>query len=198
MKRGFSFIEVLIVITIATFLVLIVINVNSNISLLNNLVTQELQSKSDIDQTLQIVTVNIRSAEASASGAYPVDSASTSTFAFYSDIDGDGANEHVRYFLASSSIYRGVIQPTGTPPTYPTSSEIVTDIIDNVIIPSSTSLFSYYDASYTGTQPALASTADVSPIRLVQMSFYVDTKPRQAPGPQYFSALVDIRNLRSN
>lgn len=196
--KGFSLIEVLIVVVIATAIVLVVSNLSGNVSLLNTLVSQELQSKSDISQTLQIMTTDVRSAGPSASGAYPIDSATTSSFIFYSDTNGDGVNERVRYFLASSTIYRGFIKPTGTPPTYSTSSEVLTDMIDNVIIPTSTMLFSYYDASYTGTQPAMTSTVSVQNIRLVNISFYADVQPKQSPGPQYFSTLIDIRNLRSN
>ena len=85
--------------------------------------SQELQSKSDIKQTLQIVTTEIRSASASANGAYAIDSAGTSSFAFYTNLHENGIMEHVRYFFASSTIYKGVIQPTGTPASYPTSSE---------------------------------------------------------------------------
>ncbi len=197
MKNGFSLIEILIVVAIASSIVLVVSNLSGNVSILNSLVSQELQSKSDINQTLQIVTTEIRSAGPSASGAYAISAAATSSFVFYSDTNGDGIAERVRYFLASSSIYRGVIQPTGTPATYPTSSEVTTSMVDNVIIPSSTVLLSYYDTSYTGTQPAMTSTADVASIRLVRVSFYSDVKPQQSPGPQYFSVLVDIRNLRS-
>jgi prepilin-type N-terminal cleavage/methylation domain-containing protein len=198
-RQGFSLIEILIVVAIASSVVLIVSNLSGNVSLLNGLVSQELQSKSDITQTMQIMTSEVRSAGPSASGAYPIDSAGTSSFVFYSDSNEDGKVERIRYFLASSTVWRGVIMPTGTPAAYPTATETMTDMIDNVVIPSSTTLlFRYYDASYTGTQPSMTSTADVTGIRLVGISFYTDIKPRQSPGPQYFSILINIRNLRSN
>jgi prepilin-type N-terminal cleavage/methylation domain-containing protein len=198
-RRGFSLAEILIVAAIAASFVVVVSNLSGNVNLLNGLVSQQLQSKSDIAQTLQIMTSEIRSAGPSQSGAYPIDSATTSSFAFYSDINKDGSMEHVRYFLASSSIYKGVIEPTGTPATYPTSSEVILDIIDNIVAPTtSTPLFSYYDANYTGTQAALPSPIIISSVRLVGISFGSDVQPKQSPGPEYFSSLVDIRNLRSN
>jgi prepilin-type N-terminal cleavage/methylation domain-containing protein len=198
-RRGFSLLEILIVVAIAVSVVIVVGNIGGNVNLLNGFVSQQLQSKSDIDQSLQVMAGEIRSAGLSASGAYPIDSASTSSFAFYSDIYKNGIPEHVRYFLASSTLYKGVIEPTGTPIFYPTSTEVVTDVIDN-IIPSSTStpLFSYYDATYTGTQPPLPSSTPIASVRLVNISFGADVQPKQAPGPEYFSLLVDIRNLRSN
>lgn len=196
--EGFSLIEVIIVVAIAISLVMVVSNLSGNVSGLNSLISQQLQSKSDTNQTLQIMTTEIRSASPSQNGAYPIDTASTSSFAFYSDINKDGSTEHVRYFLSSSTIYKGVIAATGTPATYPTSTEIVTDIIDNVIIASTTPLFSYYDANYTGTQPAMTVPISISDIRLIKISFSADVNPTQTPKPEYFSAMVDIRNLRSN
>src|SRR5258708_862523 len=139
-RKGFSLIEILIVVAIATSIVLVVSNFSSNISVLNGLVSQELQSKSDITQTLQIITSKVRSSGPSASGAYPIDTAATNTFIFYTNSSQDGKIKKVRYFLSSSTVFRGVIQPTGTPATYPTSGEVVTDMIDNVTFPTSTLL----------------------------------------------------------
>jgi prepilin-type N-terminal cleavage/methylation domain-containing protein len=201
MKRqnGFSLVEVLIVVAIAASLVIVATNFSGNVSGLNTLISQQLQSKSDTSATLQIVTSEIRSASPSQNGAYPIDSASTSSFAFYSDINKDGKTEHLRYFLASSTIYKGVISPTGTPATYPTSSEIVTDIIDQVIVPTSTPLFRYFNANYTGTQAALSVPVNISNIRLIGLSFFTAAaNSQQSQAPQYFSELIDIRNLRSN
>jgi len=198
-RPGFSLLEILIVVMIATSIVLVVSNLNGNVSLLNGLVSSELQSKSDVNQTMQIITAEIQSAAPSANGSYPIDAASTSSFAFYADINRDGGVEHIRYFIASSSIYKGVIEPTGTPATYPTSTELVTDIIDKVVIPSSTPLFSYYDASYTGTQSPMSSPVIIQNIRLVQVAFLLQpSQTSTAVMPQAFSSLIDIRNLRSN
>ncbi len=200
-RNGFSLVEVLVVVAIATMVVLVVGNFGNNIAGLNTLVSLELGSKSDVSQTLQVMTEEIQSAETSAAGAYPIDSASTSSFAFYSDINKDGIAEYVRYFYASSTIYKEVIDATGTPAAYPTSSEIIYDVIDNILIPSSTPLFSYYGASYTGTQSPLAQPFDLAAIRLVNIAFEVQTNPSStahAAPPQYFSQLIDIRNLDSN
>jgi prepilin-type N-terminal cleavage/methylation domain-containing protein len=198
-RSGFSLIEILIVVAIAASVIMVVGNLGGNVDLLNNLVSQQLQSASDVEQTLQIMMSEIRSAGPSANGAYPIEVAASSSFTFYSDVNKNGVVERIRYFLASSSIYRGVTAPVGTPPVYPTSGELALDVIDNVIPPTtSTPLFSYYDAGYTGTQAALAQPVAISAIRLVGISFAADIKPKQAPGPDYFSTFVAIRNLRSN
>jgi type II secretory pathway pseudopilin PulG len=198
-RAGFSLFEILIVITIAAAVVLVVGNFSSNITGLNGLVSQELQSKSDVNQVLQMAATEIRSMSQSGNGAYPIAAAGTTTFAFYSDINKNGSVERVRYFVASSSIYKGVIAPTGTPVVYPTSSEIVADIIDNLLIASaSTPIFTYFDSAYTGAQAPMAQPINISAIRLVGISFTINTNASRTSAPQFFSTLVDIRNLKSN
>jgi prepilin-type N-terminal cleavage/methylation domain-containing protein len=199
-RNGFTLIEILIVVVLGSAIVLVVSNLSGNITLLNGLVGQELQSKSDVSQTLQIVTEEIQSAADSGNGSYPIASASTSSFTFYDDINHNGTIEQVNYFVTSSTLYKGVIEPTGTPATYPTSTETITSIIGSVTIPTSTPLFQYFDATYTGTQAPMAEPVVVSNIRLVLMSFEVVTSQpgESATTPQQFSTLVDIRNLRSN
>jgi prepilin-type N-terminal cleavage/methylation domain-containing protein len=205
-QSGFSLAEVLIVVAIAGAVVLVVGNVGTNVSGLNGLISNNLQSKSDIAQTLQIITSEIRSAAPSAAGAYPIVAAATSSFSFYDSVNANGVVDYISYYLASSTIYRAVIAPTGTPATYPTSSQIVYDMIDNVSLvsssaSSSTPLFTYYGTSYTGSAgQALTSPTAVATVRLVQISFSSATEknPSQPSPPQYFSSLVDIRNLDSN
>lgn len=200
-RGGFSLIEVLIVVVIAAAVVVVVSNFGTNISGINGLITTELKSKSDITQTLEIMTNEIRGAEPSAAGAYPINAAASSSFTFYTSVHQDGVIDQVTYYLASSTIWRVLIAPTGTPATYPTSSQVVNDFIDNVSpISSSTPLFSYYGASYTGTGSSLSSPVAVASVRLVGITFssQVNTNPSQPSSPQYFSELVDIRNLDSN
>jgi len=200
-QQGFSLLEVVVVVAIAVTVVLVVGNFSNNVTGLDTLVTSELQSKSDVNESVAVMAREIQSAAVSASGAYPIDSASTSSFAFYSDIYQTGSPVHVRYFFASSTIFRGVIRPTGTPATYPTSSEVLTDVADNVIVASSTPLFSYYGSSYTGSQSALTYPLSLSSIRLVGVSFEVQSNTTSTTNRspiQYFSDLIDIRNLDSN
>lgn len=199
-RGGFSLLEVLIVAVIAATIVIVVSNFGTNVNDLNGLISTQLRSKSDISQTLQILTNEIRSAEPSAAGAYAIDLAATSSFGFYTSVFNNGVIDHVRYFLSSSSIYRGIIAPVGTPATYPTSSEVINDMIDHVTLATSSALFSYYGSSYTGSGASLSSPVAVASVRLVSMSFYstVSQNSSTPQAPQYFSTVVEIRNLNSN
>ena len=197
-NAGFSLVEVIFAVAIGASILWIISSLSGNLGILQNFLNQKLQSRQDVDQAFQIMTTEIRSAGQSGLGAYPIVSAGTSSFAFYSDINGDGAIERVRYFLGTSTVWKGVIEPTGSPLTYMSSSEQLSTAIANAIINTSTVLFTYYDSNYTGGQPALTYPIDISAIRTVKFSIYVDVNPSSTPKPIFFSGAALIRNLRSN
>lgn len=198
-RDSFSLVEVLVVTAIGSMLVFVLTSFSGNIGILKNLVNQKLQSRSDIEQTLQIMTTEIRSASHSSLGGYAIDSASSSYFIFYSDIDNDGFFDRVRYFLVTSTIQKGVIRPSGNPIVYSTSSEIIATVVNNLAnTTSSKPLFNYYDSSYTGTQDSLANPIDVTKVRVIQISFDVDINTSTAPKAESFTATVDVRNLKTN
>jgi prepilin-type N-terminal cleavage/methylation domain-containing protein len=197
-RYGFSLLEVLISIAIISLLIFALASFRNNIDFLGNFITQNFKAKSDIEQSLQILTTEIRSAGPSNLGAYPIDSTSASSFSFYSDIDKDGLFERVRYFAGTSTVNKSVIKPSGNPLIYATSSEIITTAISRVVWSSSTSLFSYFDSNYTGTELPIASTTNVSIIRSIRISFYADVSTSSAPKAEYFTRFITIRNLKTN
>lgn len=197
-ERGFSLIEIIIVVAITSMIVLVASGFQSNVDVLKEIVGQKLQSRVDVDAALQIIETEIRSAGPSGLGAYAIAAASTSSFSFYSDVDKDGVFELVRYVVGTSTLQKGVIKPVGSPPVYETSSEILTTFIANVAPSSTTSTFSYYDSAYTGSGAALAYPIDLGKIRVVQISFYADISPGKSPQPTFFSTTATVRNLRSN
>jgi len=198
-RSGFSLFEVVLTVALFTLIIFVVASFRSNLDLLGNFVNQRLQSRQDIEQTLEIMATEVRSAGPSSLGAFAVESAGTSSFVFFSDIDRDGLFERVRYFLGTSTIRKGVIKPSGSPLVYATSSEIITTAASNIrSYPASSSLFQYYDANYTGTQPSMVFPINTSAIRLVQVSIYADINASSTPRAEFFTQVVGIRSLRSN
>lgn len=198
-QSGFSLIEIIIAAAILSVLVFVIASLRNNVNTLGNLVTQKLQSRQDIDRVMDQMVTEIRSAAPSSQGAYPIDSASTSSLVFYSDVDSDGLFERIRYTVGSTTLDRGVIKPSGNPLTYATSSERVATLISNLTRTTSSPVFSYYGDDYTGTQPPLAPTSTLaSAVRLVRVTLYVDVRPREAPKPAFVSQLINIRNLRDD
>ena len=129
-------------------------------------------------------------------GDYPLSLASSTAITFYSDIDEDGIFERVRYYFTTSSLMKAVIQPTGNPLVYATSSETVRTIVQNVLVASSS--FSYFGTNYTGVEAPMAQPVDPQSVRIVRVDLYADISPSTAPQPTYFSNTMTIRNLRSN
>jgi prepilin-type N-terminal cleavage/methylation domain-containing protein len=197
-RRGFSLIEVLIASLIAVMFVFLLSSFQGNLNSLQNFTSEKLQSRQDIDQTVQIMTTAIRSAGPSSVGGYPIESAGTSSFVFFSDLYRNGTLERVRYFLGTSTLQEGVTIPSGNPLTYVTSTEVVTTQINDLILSSSTPFFEYYDSNYTGTQSPMSYPLVIANIRIVQFSFSAEVNQSSSASPEYFSQMVDIRNLRSN
>jgi prepilin-type N-terminal cleavage/methylation domain-containing protein len=197
-RLGFSLIEVIMVLALFSFVFFIIVALKSNVDVLKNLSTQKLISRQDVEQTFQIMTSEIRSAAVSSIGSYPLITTTSSTFSFYSDIDHDNLFEQVTYSLSSSTIIKTVIKPIGNPLSYPTSTQIISSVVEYVVLASSTPLFQYFDSSYTGTEDALSEPISISAVRSVLVSFYTDLDPGVVVRPVFFQNFVTIRNLRSN
>ena len=142
--------------------------------------------------------VEVRSVESSATGAFPIKEAGTSTFAFYSDIDNDDEIELVRYFLDGTSFKKGVTNPTGNPIVYESGDEKITYIINNVL--TSESIFKYFDSSYTGSSTSTALVSPVAPIdvRLIKVNLIVDSNGDGIDPEAQVSTQVTLRNLKNN
>ncbi|MEN9342153.1 MAG: hypothetical protein RIQ54_409 [Candidatus Parcubacteria bacterium] len=186
------------VLALFSFVFFIIVALKSNVDVLKNLSTQKLISRQDVEQTFQIMTSEIRSAAVSSIGSYPLITTTSSTFSFYSDIDHDNLFEQVTYSLSSSTIIKTVIKPIGNPLSYPTSTQIISSVVEYVVLASSTPLFQYFDSSYTGTEDALSEPISISAVRSVLVSFYTDLDPGVVVRPVFFQNFVTIRNLRSN
>jgi prepilin-type N-terminal cleavage/methylation domain-containing protein len=201
-RSGFTLIEVVISLAIFSGIVLAVTGFRANLDTLRNIAYQRLQSRQDMNQTMQILVTEIRSAGPSSIGNFSIVEAATSSFIFYSDIDKDGSFERVRYFLpvtgATTTLKKGVIKPTGNPLAYVSSSETISTVAENVVPSSTLPYFQYFGTAYTGSESAMSYPVDVSQIRLVRANFFVDIRPQVAPIPIFFSETINIRNLRSN
>lgn len=197
-RRGFSLSEIILSIGIFASVIFVVGSFRNNISVLENISSQKLQSRQDIEQTIQILTTEIRSAAPSSLGEYPIQSAATSSFVFFSDIDKDGLYERVRYTFVTSTIEKGVVKPSGNPLSYNTSTENVVRVMENILTSSTIPVFQYYDDTYTGVEMSMASPISVPDVRIVKFSVFADINPQKSPVPLFFSQTINIRNLRSN
>lgn len=147
-QKGFSLIETLVVITILIFVLGALV---SSIRFFYRSNTHALEQSFAINSArigIERMVKDIREAAFSDEGAYPVISMATSSFSFYSDVDGDIFVEKIRYFLDGTDLNRGVTNSSGDPLTYDENNEVISLISDNVRNNTEeVTLFLYFDTS---------------------------------------------------
>ncbi len=197
-ESGFTLVETLI--TLIIFLIVLVgtLNLYNDTINTNNALTGNLNAQLEIREAFRSMLSYIRSASPSAAGAYTIDTASSTYFAFYSDIDNDGIKEKVRYFLSGNTLKMGVIKPTGNPPVYVAANEKISALISDVANPVATPIFSYFDSSYNGSTAALPVPINIPAVRLIKINVLIDHDPTKPPVAISFSTQVSIRNLKDN
>ncbi len=133
----------------------------------------------------------IRAMQISDAGAYPLESAADNEIVFYSDIDDDSSSERVRYFVEDGTLKKAVTEPSGTPAEY-VAEETITSLVENI---SSTTTFYFYDSTYDGLSDPLVSPPDPSEVRLIKVSFTIESDPNRAPIPLTVTTQIALRNI---
>ncbi len=195
-QKGMTLLEILVAIGLYTIIILMfgqLINIFSN---LKKLTIESSSPQQNTDFLFQYMLTDLRSMAPSSVGSYPIESASSSSLTFYSDSNQDGLMERIRYLLATSTLERGSIAPSGNPLVYATSSEIIITIAPNILV--NQSYFEYFDKNYTGAQTSLTFPIDLLKIRAIRASFTVDNSTTTTPLPINFSAFITPRNLKSD
>jgi prepilin-type N-terminal cleavage/methylation domain-containing protein len=187
-RRGFTLIEVLVAMSIFSLVILL-----SN----NYIITtfRSLRYGSEFNdavvngrRAIEIISKEIRGANNSDRGDYPIALAEGHDLIFYSDIDYDGDFDRVRYLIQNRTLYKTVTQPglardyTGTP---------ATTTIANYINNGSQEAFIYFDGS-------VAETADLDMIRLIRSHLLFNVTPGMAPDDILVQTDVNLRNLKNN
>jgi len=205
MRHGFTMIELVIVIGLVTIISLVVGIFSLDVARVGSFIEKSLQNQQSLEVTFQAMDSEVRSMGPSSLGAYPIESVSTTSLVFFGDIDRNGVFDRVRYFLpisatttVTSTLQKGIIVPTGNPLVYATSSEKITVVLRNVIIPTSSPTFEYFDATYTGSQVAMSYPIDINKIRLIRVNVSADVNPGVTPKATFYTTTINIRNLRSN
>lgn len=196
-KSGFSVIELLVGVFIMTLMGLAVYTFQKDIFSLNATISLNLTAQDEARRALKVMSAEIRTASPSSLGAYALAQVATSSLTFYSNIDDDPLKERVRYFVAGTTIKKGVIKPSGSPLTYNPANETVTELV-HTVSSIATSTFGYYDESYDGTTSALADPVDISVVRLVKITVVIDKDPQAPPAPLTFTTQISMRNLKDN
>lgn len=197
MKRAFSLVEVLTAIAITVVIMVAVSAFQYNVINYNRSASVALTNIQEVQAILKTMAKEIRSMESSSGGAYPIAAAATSSLTFFADVDSDGTKEQVRYYIATTTVYRGIVKPTGSPLTY-TGAETRKTLVTGIRNSSSTPIFDYFDSMYSGTSTPMTYPLNLTSIRLVKITLTVDTDPNKAPIIRTFSTQAELRNLKDN
>jgi prepilin-type N-terminal cleavage/methylation domain-containing protein len=198
MKKGFTLVEALVVASILLLLMLAMTSFQKDVFYTNSIQQGSFTVIQDARTILRTMAKELRSASTGGDGSYPIVIAATSTLTFFTDTNNDGVKDKIRYFLATTTLMKGVIVASGTPVTYNPSLEKISYLASNVKNGTSTPLFDYFDGSYNGTSTPLTQPVSVSVIRLVRMTLVLDVDPNRSPLPRTYVSSVTLRNLKDN
>lgn len=196
-KKGFSLVEIIIVIAISAAIFMAVFNFGQSIFSFNSSAQQNLSAQSDARRVLKNIVEELRGASSSSLGSYPIILAGTTTLTFFVNIDSDAYKEQIRYFLQNRELKRGIIKPSGSPLSYnPANEQVITLIRD--INNGATPIFEYFSSSYTGTSTPMVQPVQITMIRLVRITVKIEKDPNKSLGPLIVESQVSLRNLKDN
>lgn len=196
--RGFTLIEVITTIAIFVVIMIAVSAFQYNVLNYNRIGTVALTNAQEVESLLKTMAKEIRSMELGSDGSYAISAAATTSLTFFADVDSDGNKEKVRYYIATTTIYRGVIKPTGSPATYAPSNETTKILVTGIRNSSSAPIFDYFDSMYAGTSTPMTYPLNLTSIRLVKVTLTIDTDPNKAPVLRTYTTQVGLRNLKDN
>jgi prepilin-type N-terminal cleavage/methylation domain-containing protein len=196
-KKGFTLVEILISIFILSLLTVVVNTFARDVFYLGNTLSGSMSAQLDGRHLIKTMVSELREAEPSSLGAYPIAVADPSAITFYSNINSDGLQERVRYYLVGTDLKKGVMVPSGSPLSYG-NTESVTTLATGVVSSSTLPIFQYYSSAYSGTEAPLAQPVNITSIRLVKITIIIDKDPTHAPSQIVITSQVSLRNLKDN
>jgi len=197
-EGGMTLVEIIIAVSILVVVMIAVAAFQFNVLDYSRHTEVTLGNIQDAQNILKYMSKEMRTMSPSANGSYPILSLGTSTITFYSDMNGDDIKEQIRYYIASTTLYRGITSPSGSPSIYNIVNEKKNIIAKGARNGTSTPLFEYFNSSYDGSGSALSYPIAINTVRLVRINLTIETDPNKSPLPITFSTQVSLRNLKDN
>lgn len=185
---GFTLVEILIVIGITLMISYILFAFISTSFKSIRFVSEQETATQNARRGLEYISKEVRGANSSEQGNYPLSRVDEYDFIFYSDVDDDGQTERVRYIRSGTNLYRVVTEP-GALNDY--SGNIGTTTISQYINNDEEPIFNYYDNDYN-------IAASINTVRLVKVHLRVNVTPTISPNDYDVYTDVHLRNLKDN
>ena len=199
MSKGLTLIEVLIAAVIIGILGIgilslqVILGENQNI-VLNSFINVE-ENNSNISEIIRF----LRIANTAEDGSYPLAVVDDNEIIFFSDYDFDNETERLRYTLNNETLERGIIEPTGQPPSYPVSQEIVKTLSTNVKNENEP-VFYYYNGDWpedTINNP-LPQANRLSQTRTIRVYLLINDNENNQRSDYKLDSFVNLRLLKDN
>ncbi len=197
-KQGMTLTEILVTLSIIVIVMVAVGTFQFNILSYNRSTQIRLTNIQEANNLLKVMSREFRASASSANGSFAILSAATSSITFYADVDSDGLTDQVRYYLASTTLYRGLTKPTGSPAVYNMAQESKRVVATGIANSSTTPVFEYFLSTYNGTTPAMTYPLVLTSIRLIKINLVIDSDLNKPPPAKTFSTQVSLRNLKDN
>lgn len=161
---------------------------------------EQMEAINEARHGVETAVREIREAKIGDDGSYPLELADSNQLIFYSDINADGKTERIRYFLDSHTLKKGVIEPSGSPISYPTSQEQIEIVSKYINNPIGTPIFTYYNGDWPQdtTNNPLPTATRLTETKLIHFHLIININPDRAPNNFNLESDVQIRNLKTN
>ncbi len=196
-KKGISLVELIVTTGLVSVLALVV-----SVLLVRSLTTYRITNKS-INMQEDAAKV-MREFEYSSRAASEIVTATVSEFTYlrYFDLTSTSPTQ-IRFYEDNGQFKMGRTEPFGTPPTitYPQGDEVVTLLIDDVVAPTSTIFFNYFD-DFSVQIPSLLDNppvpVNIPAVKMVEFTITVDDDINTLPQSVTEITRVHLRNMKTN
>lgn len=187
-KRGFTLAEILAVISIILIITAISTDFLVKAFRSSRFISEQDQAVTNARRAINIIKKEIRGANSSDRGDYPLNLIDNDEFIFFSDINSNGVTDKVRYFVNGTNLIKEVTQP-GALNDYSGDSE--SQIISQFMNNAEEDIFVYFDRNYN-------ETSLINEVRLIKVILKINVTPNISPNDYYVETDVTLRNLKDN
>jgi prepilin-type N-terminal cleavage/methylation domain-containing protein len=193
-NQGFTLVEMIVVIALFTILSLSVTSAIVQFYRTNAYAVAQSSEVQSASNALKLVVRDIREVTYADNGSFPIITASSNRFVFFSDVDRDGSVEMVEYVLVGTTLMKNITNAAGPPPTYPgVPSEVrtVSTFVRNAA--QAVPTFRYFNSA-----DQEVNGSDVTKIMSVSLEIIVNVDPNRSPGLFTLTSQATLRNLKNN
>ena len=194
LARGMTLTEVLIVVALSTMLMMGIMAVITQFYQLNDHLIAQRQAIAEAEHSMNQLVSNIRAMSFAFDGTYPLQERSTSSIAFFVDMNGNRVPDLVRYELRGDELEKDVYIATGSPPVIdivtPDYTRLVAHSVQNHML--AVPLFLYTDH---GGVPVLED-GSITSISYIELNLLVNVDPNRISQPTELYSSATPRNLQ--